>query len=117
MSRANLSYNVGNQIPLLEAVQVTIVPYTLEVAFPFPEFIGWCTQKYSHEEKVVLNKQGFEVLCRVENLSIQSTLDIPYSFSIVYELFEEENLIMVYRECPSEFNDLFLRTIVKRAYF
>jgi hypothetical protein len=29
------------------------------------------------------------------------------------ELFEEENIIMVYRECPLEVKNLFLRTIVK----
>jgi hypothetical protein len=31
----------------------------------------------------------------------------------VSELFEEENLITVYRECPSEVKNLFLQTIVK----
>jgi hypothetical protein len=31
----------------------------------------------------------------------------------VSEPFEEENIIMVYRECPSEVKDLFLQTIVK----
>jgi hypothetical protein len=113
MSRANLSDNVGKQIPFLEAVQATIVPYVVEVTFPFPEFIGWCAEKYSQEEKVVLNKQGSEVLCRVESLSIRGALDIPESFSAVSEPFEEENIIMVYRECPSEVKDLFLQTIVK----
>jgi hypothetical protein len=56
VSRANMSDNVGKQIPFLEAVQTTIVPHIFEVAFPFPEFIGWCAVKYSQEEKVVLNK-------------------------------------------------------------
>jgi hypothetical protein len=113
MSRANLSDNVGKQIPFLEAVQATIVPYVVEVMFPFPEFIGWCAEQYSQEEKVVVNKQGSEVLCRVESLSIRGTLGIPESFSTVSEPFEEEKLIMVYRECPSEVKDLFLQTIVK----
>ena len=44
MSRSNLSNNVGKNIPFLEAVQATIVPYAIEVAFPFPEFIGWCVK-------------------------------------------------------------------------
>jgi hypothetical protein len=70
VSRANLSDNVGKHIPFLEAVQATIVPYAVEVAFPFPEFIGWCAEQYSQEEKVVLNKLGSEVLCRVDSLSI-----------------------------------------------
>jgi hypothetical protein len=42
VSRANLLDNVGRQIPFLEAVQASIVPYAVEVAFPFPEFISWC---------------------------------------------------------------------------
>jgi hypothetical protein len=58
-------------------------------------------EKYSQEEKVVLNKQGSEVLCRVEILSIRSALGIPDSFSAVFEPFKEEKMIMVYRECPS----------------
>lgn len=40
VSKANLSDNVGKQIPFLEAVQATVIPYVVEVAFPFPEFIG-----------------------------------------------------------------------------
>jgi hypothetical protein len=113
VSRANLSDNVGKQIPFFEAVQATIVPYDIEVTFPFPEFIGWCTEKYSQEEKVVLNKLGFEFLCRVESLSIRSALGIPESISVASKLYEEEKIIMVHMECPSEVKDLFLQTIVK----
>jgi hypothetical protein len=47
VSRANLPDHVGRQIPFLEAVQASIVPYAIEVAFPFPEFIGWCVEQYS----------------------------------------------------------------------
>jgi hypothetical protein len=65
VSKANLSDNVGKQIRFLEVVQATIVPYVVKVVFPFPEFIGWCIEQYSQEEKVVFNKQGSEVLCRV----------------------------------------------------
>jgi predicted secreted protein len=60
-----------------------------------------------------VNKQGSEVLCRVESLSIRDALGIPKSFSIVSKPFHEEKLISVYRECPSEVSDLFLQTIVK----
>jgi hypothetical protein len=52
-------------------------------------------------------------MCRVESLSIRDALIIPESFSIVSEPFKEENIIRVYRECPSEVEDLFLQTIVK----
>jgi hypothetical protein len=38
---------------------------------------------------------------------------MPETPSIVFEPFEEENIIMVYRECPSEVKNLFLQTIVK----
>jgi hypothetical protein len=102
VSRSNLSDKVGRCIPFLEAVQATIVPYVVEIAFPFPEFIGWCTEQYSHEERVVVNKRGSEVMCRVESLSIRESLGIPESFSAISEPFNEEKLIRVYRECPSE---------------
>lgn len=102
VSRRNLSDNVGRSIPFLEAVQESIVPYAVEVTFYFPEFIGWCTEQYSHEERVVINKQRSKVMCRVESLSIQDSLTIPESFSTVSEPFNEEKLIRVYRECPSE---------------
>jgi hypothetical protein len=42
VSRSNLSDIIGKSIPFLEAVQATIVPYAVEIAFPFPEFVGWC---------------------------------------------------------------------------
>jgi hypothetical protein len=71
VSRSNLSDKVEICISFLEAVQATIFPYAIEIAFPFPEFIGWCTEQYSHEERVIVNKQGFEFLCRVESLPFQ----------------------------------------------
>jgi hypothetical protein len=117
VSRSNLSDKVGRCISFLEAVQATIVPYAVEIAFPFPKFIGWCTEQYSHEERVIVNKQGSEVLCRVESLSIRESLSIPESFSTIYEPFNEEKLIRVYRECPSEVRDLFLQTIIKPEHF
>jgi hypothetical protein len=111
--RANLSDHVGRQIPFLEGVQASIVPYVVEVAFTFPEFIGWCAEQYSQEERVILNRLGSEVLCRIDCSSIRYTLDIPKSPSTVSEPFKEENLVTVYRECPPEVKNLFLQTIVK----
>jgi hypothetical protein len=46
-------------------------------------------------------------------MSIRYTLGIPEFPSTVSELFEEEKIIMVYRECPSEVKNLFLQTIIK----
>jgi hypothetical protein len=102
VSRSNLSDIIGKSISFLEAVQATIVPYVVEIAFSFPEFVGWCAEQYSHEERVIVNKQGSQVLCRIEGLSIRESLGIPESFSANYEPFNEEKLIRVYRECPSE---------------
>jgi hypothetical protein len=117
VSRANLSDNVGRQIPFLEAVQASIVPYVVEVAFPFPEFIGWCAETILTGREGVLNKLGSEVLCRVDSPSIRYALGIPESPSAVSEPFEEENLVMVYRECPPEVKNLFLQTIVKPEHY
>ena len=89
MSRANMSDSVGKKILFLEAVQSTIVPYTVKVTFPFLEFICWCAEQYSQEEKVVVNINGSEVLCRVESLSIRGALGIPESFSVVSVPFKE----------------------------
>jgi hypothetical protein len=49
-----------------------------------------------------MNKRGSEVLCMVESVSIQESLSIPKSFSTIFEHFNEEKLIRVYREFPSE---------------
>jgi hypothetical protein len=113
MSINNLFDKVGRCIPFLEVFQVTRVPYSIEITFPFIEFIGWCTKQYSHEEIVIVNKRGSEVMCRVESLSIPDSLGIPDSFSTNYEPFNEENLIRVFKECPSEVQDMFLQTTVK----
>jgi hypothetical protein len=83
VSRRNLSDKVGRCIPFLEAVQATIVPYPVKIAFLFPKFIGWCIEQYSHEERVVVNKRGSKVLCRVESLSIRKSLGIPKYFSAI----------------------------------
>ena len=56
-------------------------------------------------------------MCRVESLSIQDSLGIPESFSTMSEHFNEENIIRVYRECPSKVRDLFLQKIVKPEHF
>ena len=89
------------------------MPYIIEVIFPLSEFIGWCAEQYSQEEKVILNKLGSKVLCIVDILSIRYALNIPKSPSAVSKPFEEENLVIVYRECPPEVKNLFLQTIVK----
>jgi len=36
VSRANLADHVRRQIPFIEAVQASIVPYAIEVTFPLP---------------------------------------------------------------------------------
>jgi hypothetical protein len=117
VSKRNMFDKVGRCILFLEAVQATIVPYDVEFSFPFLEFISWCIEQYSHEERVVMNKQGSEVMCRVESLSIQYSLGIPDSLSIIFEPFNEEKIIRVYRECPLEVRDLSLQTIVKLKHF
>jgi hypothetical protein len=113
VSRSNFSDNVGRCTPFLESFWATIFPYVVEFSFPFPKFIGWCADQYSREEKVIVNKQGFEAMCRVESLSIRYALSIPKSFSTMFEPFIEAKIIRVDRDYPSEVKDLFLQTIVK----
>ena len=55
-----------------------------------------------------MNKQGYEVMCRVESMSIRDALSIPESFSAVSEPFNEVKLIRLDIECPSEVRALFL---------
>jgi hypothetical protein len=101
VSRSNMLDNVGKRIPFLEVAQASITPYVVEVVFPFPEFIRWCVEQYSQEEKVILNKLGSDVLYEIDSLSLRHTLSIPESFPTVSEPFEEEKMITVYTEFPS----------------
>jgi hypothetical protein len=117
VSRSNLYDKLGRCITFLEAAQATIVPYAVKITFPFLEFIGLCIEKYSHEERVFVNKHWYEVMCRVESMSIRESVNIPKSFSTIFEPFNEENPSRVYREFPSEVRDLFLQTIVKPKHF
>jgi len=64
-----------------------------------------------------MNKQGYEVMCRVESMSIRDALSIPESFSAVSEPFNEVKLIRLDIECPSEVRALFLQTIFKPKQF
>jgi hypothetical protein len=89
VSRRNQSNKVGRCISFLEEFQATIVPYVVEFSLPFPKFICWCIEQHSHEERVVVNKQGSEVMCRVESLSIRYSLGIPESFSVMSETFNK----------------------------
>lgn len=70
MSRGNLVDIRGKSIPFLEAVQASIVPYAVKLSFLFHEFVGWCVEQYSHSERVIVNKQGSQGLCRIDNLSV-----------------------------------------------
>jgi len=117
LSRDNLWDHVGRQIHFCEAFQASIVPYVVEVAFPFPEFIIWCTEQYWQEEKVVLNKLGSEFLCIIDISSIRYALGIPDSPCTTSESFEEEKLVTIYKECPLEVKTLFLQTIVKPEHY
>jgi hypothetical protein len=113
VSRSNLADIKRKNIPFLEAVQASIVPYVVDLSFPFPEFVGWCTEKYSHSERVIVNKHGSLVLCRIDSLSVRKSLNIPEAFSINSESFNEENMIRVYRECHPELKSQFLQQIIK----
>jgi hypothetical protein len=53
VSRSNLFDKVGRNLSFLEAVQATIVPYVFEIAFPFPEFIGWCAKQYPMKKELL----------------------------------------------------------------
>jgi hypothetical protein len=105
--------NVGKIIPFLEVAQGSITPYAIEFVFPFLKFISWCEEQYLQEEKIILNKLGSKVLCGIDTMSIRHTLGIPESSLTVSEPFEEEKIIIVYRECPLEVKTLFMQTIVK----
>jgi hypothetical protein len=89
MSRSNLLDNVGMFIPFLEVAQASIIPYVIETVFPFPKFVSWCAEQYSQGERVILNKLGSEVLCKVDSPSLQHTLNIPYASPTVSDPFEE----------------------------
>ena len=102
MSRSNLDDIKGNNIPFLEVVQASIVPYVVEFSFPFPEFIGWCAEKYFHTKRVIVNKHGYQVLCRIDTLSVRESLNIPEAFFVNSESFNEEKMIRVYRKCQPE---------------
>ena len=87
VSRLNLLDNVGKWMPFLRMTQASITPYVVEVVFPFPEFVSWCAEHFSQEERVILNKLGSEVLCEIDSPSIWHTLSIPESSSTMSEPF------------------------------
>jgi hypothetical protein len=108
VSKSNLLNNVGTHIPFLEVARASIIPYVIETVFPFLEFVSWCAERYSQKERVILNKLGSEVLCKVDGLSLQHTLNAPDSSPAVSKPFEEQKMIMIYRECPPKVKTLFL---------
>jgi hypothetical protein len=70
VSKENLLNNDGSCIPFLEASQASFTPYVVETVFPFPEFVSWCAEQYSQGERVILNKLGSEVLCKIDGPSL-----------------------------------------------
>ena len=44
MSRLNLLDNVGTHIPSLEVTLASIIPYVVEMVFPFPKIVSWCAE-------------------------------------------------------------------------
>jgi hypothetical protein len=113
VSKANLLNNVGSHISFLEAARASFTLYVVETIFTFPEFVSWCVERYSQGERVILNKLGSEVLCKVDGPSLRHALNIPDASPIVSEPFEEQRMIMIYRECLPKVKTLFLQTIVK----
>jgi hypothetical protein len=76
--------------------------YATELCFQFPKFIGWCAKQYTESERVVIDKNGSKVLCKIDAMSIRESLKITKSFSENFEPFDEEEIIRVYRECHPE---------------
>jgi hypothetical protein len=115
--RSNLADVRGKGFPFLESVQASLILYATELCFQFPEFIGWCAEQYSESERVVIDKKGSKVLCKIDVVSVRESLKIPKSFSENFEPFDEEEMIRVYRECQPEIKTLFLRMIIKLDQF
>jgi hypothetical protein len=86
--RSNLVDVRGKGFPFLESVQASLILYATELCFQFPKFIGWCAEKYSESERVVIDKKGSKVLCKIDVVSVRESLKIPKSFS------ENLNLLM-----------------------
>jgi hypothetical protein len=116
VSRSNLLDNVGKHIPFLEVAQDSIIPYIIEMVFPFPEFVRWCAERYSQGERVILNKLGYKVLCKVDNPSLQHALSVPDTSPTEIDPFEEQRMITIYRECPLKVKTLLQQTIVNPEY-
>ena len=70
VSKTNLLNDIESHISFLEAVRASFTPYVVETIFPFPEFVSWCAERYSQQEKVILNKSGSEVLCKIDGSSL-----------------------------------------------
>ena len=108
MSRSNLLDNVGKHIPFLKVAQASIIPYIVEMVFPLPEFLSWCAERYSQGERVILNKLGSKVLCKLDSPSLWHALSVLDASPIVLDPFEEQKMITIYRECLLEVKTLFL---------
>ena len=74
----------------MESVQASLILYATKFCFQFPEFTGWCAKQYSESERVVIDKKGSKVLCKIDVVSVRESLKIPNSFSDNFEPFDEE---------------------------
>jgi hypothetical protein len=79
--------------------------------------MGWCVEKYSESERVVIDKKGSKVMCKIDCVLVNESLKITKSFSENSEPFDEEEMIRVYREFQPKIKTFFLRMIIKLNQF
>ena len=59
---------IGGQIPLLlNAITISVSQFSLEMSFPFLEFVQWCVDNYSKSKRVLVNSLGSGVLCKINS--------------------------------------------------
>jgi hypothetical protein len=88
-SRSRLSVLGVQNAPFIDVVKLSIFPYCLEQSYQFPEFVNWCATHYSHSERVIVDTNGSESLCRVDTLSVRESLGLHKDFSQGSETFNE----------------------------
>ena len=63
-----------------------------------------------------MNKNTTRILCQVNENVICELLNVPENFPGNPEVFSEETLVQLYRECNSEVKNVFLSEILKTGH-
>ena len=70
--------------------------FSVEQTPNYLDFVEWCSSNYSPSKGVIMDASRSKILCPINLLVIQNTMNIPADFTQTSKEYKEENILQFF---------------------